>query len=75
MKKLDYGVEGIPLGLFVDLWVTDYHAKSAVRTQKEARATIVRVIQYFPTLDDLTIRNRQRWLKSELEQLRQLRRH
>ncbi len=65
MKKLYYGVEGIPLGLFVDSWITDYYAKSAVRTQKEARAAIERVIQYFPTLDDLTIRNRQRWLKSE----------
>ena len=65
MKAIYYGLTGIPLALFVDSWIADHYANSAARTQKEARAAIDRVVEYFPTLDDLTIRNRQRWLKSE----------
>ena len=65
MKAIYYGLTGIPLALFVDSWIADHYANSAARTQKEARAAIDRVVEYFPTLDDLTIRNRQRWLKSD----------
>ena len=35
------------------------------KTVQEARTAVNRVIEYFPTLADLTVRNRDRWLKTE----------
>ena len=65
MKKLYYGLEGIPLALFINSWLKDEYPTNKARTLQEARSAIDKVIEYFPTLDDLTIRNRQRWIKAE----------
>lgn len=64
-KRLYYGVDGIPLGLFIDSWIRDEYPKSKYRTLKEAKTAIENVIQYFPTFADLTISNRQKWLKDQ----------
>jgi integrase len=65
MKELYYGLEGIPLGLFIDSWLDDNYSNKPHKTTQEARTAVNRVIEYFPTLDDLTIRNRDKWLKTE----------
>ena len=65
MKELYYGRNGIPLGLFISSWIADQYPRSTARTQAEARSAIENLIEFFPTLTDLTIRNRQRWIKSE----------
>ena len=65
MKELYYGLKGIPLGLFIDSWLDDNYSNKPHKTIQEARTAVNRVIEYFPTLDDLTIRNRDRWLKTE----------
>ena len=65
MKDLYYGLEGIPLGLFIDSWLDDNYSNKPHKTIQEARTAVNRVIEYFPTLADLTIRNRDKWLKTE----------
>ena len=65
MREIYQGVRGIPLGLFVEGWIKDEYHRSKPRTQQEARTTIAQVTEYFPTLGDLTVRNRQRWIKAE----------
>jgi integrase len=65
MKEIYYGLKGIPFAVFVDNWLRDEYPTSKARTLQEARSAIDKVIEYFPTLDDLTIRNKQRWIKSE----------
>ena len=65
MKELYYGLEGIPLGLFIDSWLDDNYSNKPHKTIQEARTAVNRVIEYFPTLADLTIRNRDKWLKTE----------
>ena len=65
MKDLYYGLEGIPLGLFIDSWLEDNYFNKPHKTVQEARTAVNRVIEYFPTLADLTVRNRDRWLKTE----------
>lgn len=65
MKDLYYGITGIPLPLFVNSWINDQYKNSRDRTKKEAKAAIMGVVEFFPTLADLTIRNRQRWIRSE----------
>lgn len=59
------GKTGVPLGLFVDRWISDNYSRSKARTQKEASTAIAEVTQYFPTLTDFTIPNRKRWLRDE----------
>ena len=75
MKKLYYGLEGIPLALFVNSWLKDEYPTSKARTLQEARSAIDKVIEYFPTLDDLTIRNRQRWIKAETRAKKTVQKH
>ena len=65
MKNLYYGLTGIPLPLFVNSWINDQYRNSRDRTKQEAKSAIGGVVEYFPTLADLTIRNRQRWIRSE----------
>ena len=65
MKDLYYGKNGVPLGLFISSWIEEQYSRSTARTQAEARQAIENLIEFFPTLTDLTIRNRQRWIKSE----------
>ena len=65
MKKLYCGLEGVPLGLFIDSWIADNYSNKPHKTIQEARTAVNRVIEYFPTLADLTVRNRDRWLKTE----------
>ena len=65
MKDLYYGLEGIPLGLFIDSWLEDNYSNKPHKTVQEARTAVNRVIEYFPTLAELTVRNRDRWLKTE----------
>ena len=60
MKELYYGRNGISLGLFIGGWIADQYPRSTARTQAEARRAIENLIEFFPTLNDLTIRNRQR---------------
>ena len=64
MKEIYYGLKGIPFAVFVDNWLQDEYPTSKARTLQEARAAIDKVIEYFPTLDDLTVRNRQRWVEA-----------
>lgn len=75
MKKLYYGLEGIPLALFVNSWLKDEYPTSKARTLQEASSAIDKVIEYFPTLDDLTIRNRQRWIKAETRAKKTVQKH
>ena len=75
MKKLYYGLEGIPLALFVNSWLKDEYPTSKARTLQEARSAIDKVIEYFPTLHDLTIRNRQRWIKAETRAKKTVQKH
>ena len=75
MKKLYYGLEGIPLALFVNSWLKDEYPTNKARTLQEARSAIDKVIEYFPTLDDLTIRNRQRWIKAETRAKKTVQKH
>lgn len=65
MKELYYGKEGIPLGLFINSWLDDNYSNKPHKTVQEARTAVNRVIEYFPTLTDLTVRNRDRWLRTE----------
>ena len=75
MKKLYYGLEGIPLALFVNSWLKDEYPTNKAKTLQEARSAIDKVIEYFPTLDDLTIRNRQRWIKAETRAKKTVQKH
>lgn len=75
MKDIYYGVEGIPFAVFVDNWLRDEYPNSKARTLLEARSSIDKVVQYFPTLADLTIRNRQRWLKAETRAKKTVQKH
>jgi integrase len=59
------GKTGIPIGLFVDRWISDEYSTNTPRTQREASTSIKAVTQYFPTVNDFTVPNRQRWLKHE----------
>ena len=59
MKNLYYGLTGIPLPLFVNSWINDQYRNSRDRTNQEAKSAIGGVVEYFPTLADLTIRNGQ----------------
>jgi hypothetical protein len=53
------------LGLFISSWIEDQYSRSTARTQAEARQAIENLIEFFPTLTDLTIRNRQRWINTK----------
>lgn len=75
MKEIYYGLKGIPFAVFVDSWLRDEYPTSKARTLQEARSAIDKVIEYFPTLDDLTIRNRQRWIKSETRAKKTVQKH
>mgnify|MGYP001594893759 CR=1 FL=1 len=65
MKQLYYGKEGIPLGLFINSWIADNYSTKPHKTVQEARTAVNRVIEHFPTLTDLTVRNRDLWLRTE----------
>jgi site-specific recombinase XerD len=65
MKQLYYGKDGIPLGLFINSWLEDHYSTKPHKTVQEARTAVNRVIEYFPTLTDLTVRNRDLWLRNE----------
>ena len=75
MKEIYYGLRGVPFAVFVDNWLRDEYALSKARTLQEARAAIECVIEYFPTLNDLTIRNRQRWIKAETRAKKTVQKH
>ena len=75
MKEIYYGLKGIPFAVFVDNWLRDEYPTSKARTLQEARSAIDKVIEYFPTLDDLTIRNRQRWIKAETRAKKTVQKH
>ena len=51
--------------MFIDSWLDDNYSNKPHKTIQEARTAVNRVIEYFPTLADLTIRNRDKWLKTE----------
>ena len=59
------GRVGIPIGLFVSAWVDEEYATNTLRTQQEAKTAIRTAAQYFPTLQELTVTNRQKWLNND----------
>ena len=59
------GRTGIPIELFVSAWIRDEHASNTPRTQQEARTALKTAARYFPTVQDFTVGNRQKWLRAE----------
>jgi integrase len=59
------GRRGVPIGLFASAWVEDEYATNTPRTQQEAHTAIKHAAKYFPTINDLTVSNRQKWLKED----------
>ena len=59
------GKKGVPIGFFVDDWITENYKTNKLRTRTEARKAAKLAAEWFPTTDDWSIANRNQWLMSE----------
>lgn len=59
------GVEGVPIGIFIEKWIQEEYSKNTPRTRQEARTAIKHVAKWFPTIKDFTVHRRLTWLRQE----------
>lgn len=59
------GSRGLPLGFYLNQFISEHYTDTAPRTRQEVKNTIRDAAEYFPSLIDLTVSRRRKWLMEQ----------